>query len=467
MKIMTTHLQTKVSFINQILIEIKQLAQERQYIREWNFTSHGSRMKILLYDRNHDSDDSMGENERAKAVFMSRDDRVYRMAAIKNKPDTINFITNHLFSNNIIGEPEVIRGDVLLVVDQVVHQFSLPYALRYNKSVLKPEVYLEKAIDRAREILELNNDICSDTALMEYLNRKGIPESWVWILSVLIKSKLMKEICKWVILANAIKRIVDKEVYVTSNINGKHNIPQDTYANTNQKGISPLFTDWITYVIESIVQNNLEEESKLAKNLLMTLFFYRLESLPFHNGLQFDIETKEYLQGKVILKDIIKVATDNPLLFLKTIQNVCNVKFSSELLRKWGIDKYFIGCPSPLQIETGSDEVNVDGRMVNYGAVSVRERMYFVMASFISTREYMDINEDSEEYSRPTHNSSSIKNSYLDDDEDDEGESSSISSRKSSDDGSNEYYDSVASLNNQSSPPFKQAKFDKNERNIK
>ena len=45
------------------------------------------------------------------------------------------------------------------------------------------------------------------------------------------------------ILANAIKRIVDKEVYVTSNINGKHNIPQDTYANTNEKGISPLFTD--------------------------------------------------------------------------------------------------------------------------------------------------------------------------------------------------------------------------------
>ena len=114
--------------------------------------------------------------------FMFRDDRVYRMTAIINKPDTINFITNHLFSNNTIGEPEVIRGEVLFVVEQVVHQFSLPYILRYNKSVLKPDVYLEKAIDRAREILEESNNICSDTALMEYLGRKGIPECWMWIL---------------------------------------------------------------------------------------------------------------------------------------------------------------------------------------------------------------------------------------------------------------------------------------------
>ena len=55
----------------------------------------------------------------------------------------------------------------------------------------------------------------------------------------------------------------------------------------------------------------------------------------------------------------------------------------------------------------------------------------------------MDINEDTQESSRSTHNFSSIKNSYLD--EDDEGENS-ISSRKSLVDGSNEYYHSVASL---------------------
>ena len=74
------------------------------------------------------------------------------------------------------------------------------------------------------------------------------------------------------------------------------------------------------------MENKLEE-SKLGKNILMTLFLYRLESFHFYNGLQFDMETKEYLQGKFVLKDIIKVAIGNPLLFLKTIQNVCNVKF--------------------------------------------------------------------------------------------------------------------------------------------
>ena len=65
-------------------------------------------------------------------------------------------------------------------------------------------------------------------------------------------------------------KIVDKEVDVTSNANGKHNIPQGIYANINENGMAPLFTDWITYIIESIMKNNLEEESKLANNLLMT-----------------------------------------------------------------------------------------------------------------------------------------------------------------------------------------------------
>ena len=66
------------------------------------------------------------------------------------------------------------------------------------------------------------------------------------------------------------------------------------------------------------MENKLEK-SKLGKNIVMTLFLYRLESFPFYNGLQFDMETKEYLQGKVVLKDIIKVVILNPLLFLKTI----------------------------------------------------------------------------------------------------------------------------------------------------
>lgn len=89
----------------------EQAAQERKLIREFDFTAHGAKMKILLYD------DSENENERAKAVFMARDERVYRMTSIKNKPNNIKFITNDIFSNLIVGEPEIISGDVLLVVE--------------------------------------------------------------------------------------------------------------------------------------------------------------------------------------------------------------------------------------------------------------------------------------------------------------------------------------------------------------
>jgi hypothetical protein len=150
-------------------------------------------MKILQYNKKNDS---MEENERAKAVFMARDDRVFRMAGIKNKPESIQFLTNDLLSHNIIGESEIISGDVLLVVEQCVNEFKLPYSLVYNKPVQKPELYIEKAIEHAKELLEVNNDITSGKALLEYLARKGIPESSVWVFSVLVKSKLMNQICK-------------------------------------------------------------------------------------------------------------------------------------------------------------------------------------------------------------------------------------------------------------------------------
>ena len=220
-------------------------------------------MKIILYDSNHKGDDSNEENERAKAVFMSRDDRIFKMAALKTKPKTINFFTNDLFGNNIIGEPEIIKGDVLLVVEQCENEFSLPYALMYNKSLKKPELYIERSIGRAKEVLEANNDICSDIALLEFLGRKGIPESSVWIFSVLVKTKLIKQIWKCIILANAIKRIVNKEVFVVSEYEGKDKIWEGIYKEDEVTG--PLFVESITYVIENIIRNNLEDESKLSK----------------------------------------------------------------------------------------------------------------------------------------------------------------------------------------------------------
>ena len=92
------------------------IAKERDNIRECNFTAHGWKMKILLYD--HDDNNSSLTNERAKAVFMSRDERILRMWSIKNVPPAIKFMVSYLFENNIIGEAETICGNVLLIVEQ-------------------------------------------------------------------------------------------------------------------------------------------------------------------------------------------------------------------------------------------------------------------------------------------------------------------------------------------------------------
>lgn len=101
---------------------------------------------------------------------------------------------------------------------------------------------------------------------------------------------------------------------------GDQKIPKGIYRDGDV--VAPLFVESITYVLESLMTKKLRTEPKLTKNLLMTLFFYRLESLQFHNSLQFEVGTKDYLQGKAILNDIIQVANENPLLFLKTCQNI-------------------------------------------------------------------------------------------------------------------------------------------------
>lgn len=220
-------------------------------------------------------------------------------------------------------------------------------------------MYIERAIDRAREILEASNDICSDQAFNEFIQSKGIHLSAVWIFAALVRSRLIKQLCRCIILANAIKRVVDREVYVSSRIEGDEKFPKQIFKDDNDI-LSPLFQECIVYVIESIITKKFEVESKLFKNLLMTLFFYRLESLQFHNALQFEVGTKDYLQGKFILDDVMHVPSENPALFLKVVQNICNVKFSNELLRKCGIDKYLlIYSPAPLHIEAKEGEPNV------------------------------------------------------------------------------------------------------------
>jgi len=133
-------------------------------------------------------------NERAKAVFMSRDERIWQMASLKSAPPTKEFISNFLLENNMIGEPEEIEGDVLLVIEQFLHPFRLPYSMMYNKPVRKPELYIERTIEKAREVLEITNDIINDTSLIEFLQRKGLSSSSIWIFSALIKTRLMKQL---------------------------------------------------------------------------------------------------------------------------------------------------------------------------------------------------------------------------------------------------------------------------------
>ena len=430
------------------------LKQERSNIKECNFYFSGSKIKILLYDsaksQNHD-------NERARAVFMSRDERVWNMASLKNYPPTKEFISNFLTEHTMIGEPEEVSGDVLLVVEQNIHSFKLPYWLLYNKPVRKPELYIERTINRAREVLETTNDIVNDIALTEFLQRKGIWKSAVWILAALVKTKLIKQLWMSIILAEAIKRLIDKEIFIQSSILGKEKIPAGLVL--DDKDNTHAYKQALLRLIEIIVTKKFEAETKTFKNLLMVLFFYRLESMQFHNSLQFEVGTKDYYQGKFILDDVLQVPSENPLLFLKVVQNTWKIKFSFELLRQVGVDKYcFVYNDKPFSIcqDQEDGEKLIQPMLYNHAPVNIRERMYFLMAKLISTNEYKDtVKEFSEseegdslnsKYS--SHGNNTVQSLNIEDEEDDEDEAE-------------DSYNSYESREKELSPPFKQAKFDR------
>lgn len=98
--------------------------KERENFRECNFYAQGCKVKILLYDG---QSSNQVTNERARAVFMARDERVWKMAGLNSVPPTKEMLSNFLIENNMIGEPEEVKGDAILVVEQYTNTFKLPY----------------------------------------------------------------------------------------------------------------------------------------------------------------------------------------------------------------------------------------------------------------------------------------------------------------------------------------------------
>jgi len=264
------------------------------------------------------------------------------------------------------------------------------------------------------------------------------------------------------LLAEAIKRLLDKEMFIQGNIHGSEKLPKGLISD-DENNMAPFYKIALMKIIEILIGKRFDSDSRTFKNLLMVLFFYRLESMQFYNSLQFEVGTKDYYQGKFILDDILHVPAENPLLFLKVLQNVCHVKFSYELLRKIGIDKYsFVYNSKPFSIDKDNDEGEqvMNPIIKNYAPVSVRERMYYVMARLISTKEYQKVTHEqtgsdaslNSRYSSPlnrSEQSSAVEGEY--EEEEDEAENES----------NNDSYHSDDTFIREDSPPFKQAKFDR------
>jgi hypothetical protein len=190
------------------------------------------------------------------------------------------------------------------------------------------------------------------------------------------------------LLAHGMKRLINKEIFIQANIEGenigKNVVIPNGLGCDEDEIVNPKFRSTLALMINTVLKREFGEDERFYKNLLLVLFFYRLESLSFYSSLQFELGTKDYLMSKFILDDILHVASNNPLLFIKVSQNVFKVKFSTEFIRVCGIDKYsFISKERPIDLEDEDDERMGNPMEVvihNKAPINVRERMYFLMA---------------------------------------------------------------------------------------
>ena len=111
-----------------------------------------------------------------------------------------------------------------------------------------------------------------------------------------------------------------------------------------------FFKDTLVFITNTLLRRKFSKEKHVFDEALIGLFLNRLKIIPFvQEILAFSLNTGvklmsdhqwTYLQSKQILDDIISSASQNPALFLNSLQRYFHIDIEAEFLRKSRQDKY-------------------------------------------------------------------------------------------------------------------------------
>lgn len=139
----------------------------------------------------------------------------------------------------------------------------------------------------------------------------------------------------------------------------------------------------------TLLRRKFSKQKHVFDETLIGLFLSRLKVLPIVNAIaSFGQASKQkyfrdceinYLESKQILEEIIAAPSQNPALFMSSIQTYFNVEIEQEFLRKCRQDKYLFLSKLTSQPMVMNNLTSVNLRAHVY--YSLKEYSYFMLAN--------------------------------------------------------------------------------------
>ena len=159
----------------------------------------------------------------------------------------------------------------------------------------------------------------------------------------------------------------------------------DHFIGANQEN----FKDNLVFFSNTLLRRKFSKQKHVFDETLIGLFLARLKVLPIVNAMTSagqvwkqkffrDCELN-YLESKQILEEIIAAPSQNPALFMSSIQTYFNVEIEHEFLRKCRQDKYLFLSKLTSQPMVMNNLTSVNLRTHVY--YTLKEYSYFMLAN--------------------------------------------------------------------------------------
>ena len=290
------------------------------------------------------------------------------------------------------NKEDLIYGNV--VVSAVYKRgFKVLFSLTQHSYANGIETMFQLSLEHVAKILDSSDRVTNLDALKDLMHRKGLNIRFLWILLTKVKLKQSRDMIMAAILIRTMRKIVNEEVKIGSCIKKQTSpIPFVQASSGVQSGASnffgrssnsksassqpfqnpskltaragqvqapepdhyqgnrtQLFRECLTLYANAVMKNKFAKHKQVFDETLLGLFLSRLKILTLAHSLDLSQTEMNYLESKDIIDHVLEMPSQNPILFLNSIQTYFNLDYKKEFTRLYRQDKFFIlNKPQPI-----------------------------------------------------------------------------------------------------------------------